>query len=121
MPRAPRDLPGPACPPWRSSVPLCPRGLFHIPDADPLPDLLSGCSANGYSGKSPLPGASRGPSGIDGCKFWGQMMWLCWTGKFCCRDLPSWCRMAPSCCCASPKHTMTKWGSFENYHLVFCK
>lgn len=66
MPRAPGDLPGPARPPGRSSVPLCPRGLFHIPDADPLPDLLSGCSANGYSGQSPLPGGHGAPCPAEG-------------------------------------------------------
>jgi len=69
MPRAPGDLP-----PLRAS--RCgPAAPFRIPDDDHLPDLLSGGSANGYSGKGPLPGVPRGSlpirvrSGIDRCGF----------------------------------------------------
>lgn len=73
MPRAPGDLPLLACPHQRSVCPaasprprftfpmlIVSQAPFHIPDADHLPDLLSGCSANGYSGKGPLPVVLRG-------------------------------------------------------------
>lgn len=55
-----------------------PGAPFHIPGADRLPDLFSGCSANGCSGKGPLLGVPRGSLpirvqlGIDRCEFWGM-------------------------------------------------